>query len=82
MIQPRATLVERFAARRIRKLVKADEGPAREPDDMVESTGVLIDQRLGTEQLLIPRSTPAQVTHSESDVGDRLNSGIVGLPCP
>ena len=52
MVQAGATLVERLGALQVRKLVNTDEGPSHEPDDVVEGTGVLVDDRIGAEQLV------------------------------
>ena len=40
----------------------ADQGLAQEPDDVVERTGVLIEDGRTSEERLIPGPTPAEVT--------------------
>jgi hypothetical protein len=81
MIQAWPTLVERFGALQIGELVKPDKRPFQEPDDMVEGTGIFIDQWVRAEQLLIPGAAASEVGHCESHVGDRRKRGHRSAPC-
>jgi hypothetical protein len=54
MIQTGTTFVEWLSALQIGELVNPHERPSHKPDNVVKGTGVLIDHRIGAEQLAIP----------------------------
>ena len=54
-------LVERRRARGLDVLVDAEEGPAEGPDHVVEGAGVLVEDRLRTEEPLVPRTAASEV---------------------
>src|ERR1017187_9975036 len=81
MVQTRTTLVERLRALQVWELMNTDERPSHKPHDVVESTRVLIDNRIGAEQLLVPGLASAEVTHCQRDVRDRRKLGHQWPPC-
>ena len=60
-------------------LVQADErAVAEHVHGVVEvGVGVLVDHRLGVEELLVPRNADRQVTNGERDVGEGRERGHV-----
>src|SRR5689334_9144403 len=74
VVQSNPTLIER-ASCGIRELVEADKRAADRPYDVTERSGVLVQYRLRSEQLLVPRNTAVQIADGKSDVGDRRKVG-------
>src|SRR3954453_12397400 len=70
MVEPDPALVERPGGR-VRELVQADERATDGPYDVTEWSRVLVQHRLRSEQLLVPRNTAIQIAHGQSDVCDR-----------
>lgn len=81
MVEAGSPLVEGFRTMWIVKLVQADERPSREPDDMVERPGILIDDRLGAEQTLIPGAAAAKIADRQRHMSDRRKFRHRGLHC-
>ena len=79
MIQARAALVERLCALQIGELVNTDERPSHEPHDVMEGTGVFVDDRIGAEQLLVPGPAAAEVADGQRHVCDRRKLRHEGL---
>jgi hypothetical protein len=75
MIQARATFVERLRALQVRKLVEGDEVASQQPDDVVEGTRVLVDQRIGAEQSVVPGTAPSKVGHGQGNMRYRGKLG-------
>lgn len=70
MVQARATFVERLGTLQVRKVVNPNERPSHEPDDVVEGTGVFVDDGIGAEQLLVPGPAAVEVTYGQRHVCD------------
>src|SRR6516164_7591286 len=75
MVQAGATLVERLRALQVWELMDSDQRASCEPHHVMERTGVFIDDRIGAEQTLIPRTAAGEVAHCERDVRDRRELG-------
>ncbi len=76
MVETQPALVEMQHVGRVGKLVQADDSlPFDQPDDTTEGSGRFVNERLGTEQLLVPRNTAAEIAYGQSDMSDSRERG-------
>src|SRR3984885_9316400 len=80
MMQAHAALVERQVVSRVGELVQANEGRTPyQPDHVSKWARVLVEDRLGGEQVLVPRDAAVEIADREHDRGDSREIGRVGL---
>ncbi len=71
VIKARPQLVERLRTRRGGMLVNAEQRAAKQPHDVVERAGVLVEHRVDAELSPIPGPAPIKIGDRHGDMGDR-----------
>jgi hypothetical protein len=71
VVKARPQLIERLCTRWGGMLVNAEQRAAKEPHDVVERAGVLVEHRIGAEQSLIPRPAPIKISDRHGDMRNR-----------
>jgi len=79
VVKPRPQLVEAVGGRGLAVLVNAEQRAPKEPHDVVERAGILVQNRCGVEELLVPGAALTEVIYRHSNMGERREVGHVKL---
>jgi hypothetical protein len=71
VVKARPQLIKRLCTRWGGMLVNAEQRAAKEPHDVVERAGVLVEHRIGAEQSLIPGPAPIKISDGHGDMRNR-----------
>ena len=71
VVKARPQLIERLCTRWGDMLVNAEQRAAKQPHDVVERAGVLVEHRIGPEQSLIPGPAPIKISDCHGDMRNR-----------
>ena len=63
--------IERLCTRWGGMLVNAEQRAAKEPHDVAERAGVLVEHRIGAEQSLVPGQAPIKISDCAGDMRNR-----------